>query len=168
MRILVAYGSKYGGTAGLAEMIGRELVELGQHATVRSARAVRGIGDFDAVIVAGGLYAGRWHRDARHLVTRHADELRRVPVWLVASGPLDDSALSGELRPVRQVVRAATRIGARGQVTFGGCLAPDVKGFPAAAMAKNRAGDWRDPVHIKGWTASVVESLEPRDDAGQS
>ena len=64
MHTLVAYGSKRGGTAGLAEMIGEELGSAGVNAAVKPARKVKSIDDFDAVVLAGALYASRWHRDA--------------------------------------------------------------------------------------------------------
>jgi len=159
MRVLIAYGSKRGGTAGLAGMIGEELTAAGLEAVVRPARQVADLEGVDAVVVAGSLYATRWHRDARRFVRRHAAGLRARPVWLVASGPLDDSALEGTIPPVGQLSRAAAAVGARGQVTFGGRLAPDARGFPARAMAKKRAGDWRDRGHIRRWTDGVVVEL---------
>jgi hypothetical protein len=33
------------------------------------------------------------------------------------------------------------------------------QGFPASAMAKTHAGDWRDPERIRGWAAEVA--MEP-------
>ena len=159
MRILIAHGSKRGGTAGLAEMIGAAFDALGFETAVRPAGEVRGLGDVDAVVIAGALYANRWHRDARRLVRRKAAALRDLPVWLVASGPLDDSAATGELLPAPQLSRAAESIGARGTVVFGGRLAPDAKGFPAAAMARKGAGDWRDPEHVRRWVAGVAAEL---------
>ena len=59
MRVLVVYGSKMGGTAGLADMIGRGLAETGIEPVVRPAAQVRELGEADAVIVAGALYATR-------------------------------------------------------------------------------------------------------------
>jgi hypothetical protein len=58
MRVLVDFGSKRGGTARLAAMFG-------------------------AGIVAGALYANRWHRDARRFVRHNSDALRELPVLLV-------------------------------------------------------------------------------------
>jgi len=158
MHVLVVYGSKRGGTAGLAEMIGDALIAEGLLAYVRAAQKCAPDG-YDAVIVAGALYASRWHRDARRFVRRNADALRDLPVWLVASGPLDDSARNGQKPPVRQVAKLIERIGARGEATFGGRLEPDAKGFPANAMAKKSSGDWRDPDHIKEFAAGVARSL---------
>jgi menaquinone-dependent protoporphyrinogen oxidase len=59
------------------------------------------------------------------------------------------------------------RIGARGHVTFGGRLAADAKGFPASAMAKTHAGDWRDPDRIRGWAAEVAMELMSLDLPGR-
>ena len=159
MRVLIAYGSKRGGTAGLATMIGDDLTDAGFDTVVKPAREVKAIDDFDAVVVAGALYASRWHRDARRFVRRHAAALQEKPVWFVSSGPLDDSAAQGDIPPIKQVAAAMSKIGARGQTTFGGRLEADAKGFPASAMAKKNAGDWRDPSHVHRWTSGVAANL---------
>jgi len=158
-RILIAFGSKRGGTAGLATMIGDALAEAGAEVTVSPARHVHGLADFDAAIIAGALYANRWHRDARRFVQRNAEALRKLPVWLVSTGPLDDTAAHRDIEPTRQVQKLITIAGARGHATFGGRLSPDAKGFPASVMAKTKAGDWRDPSHVRRWVGSVVEQL---------
>jgi menaquinone-dependent protoporphyrinogen oxidase len=159
VQVLIAYGSKRGGTAGLAEMIGDELTAAGLETVVKPARDVRSLDGFHAVVIAGALYATRWHRDARHFVRRHAGELRGRAVWLVSSGPLDDSAVTGAIPPVRHVAKVMTKIGARGQVTFGGRLESTAKGFPASAMAKKSAGDWRDRAQVHTWAAEVASQL---------
>jgi menaquinone-dependent protoporphyrinogen oxidase len=159
MRVLVAFASKRGGTAGLAEMIADALRSEDRAVLSEPAAAVESVDSYDAVIVAGALYMHRWHRDARRFVRRHADELRNRPVWFVSSGPLDGSARQSELPPVPQVARLMTRVGAQGHVTFGGFLAPDAGGFPAKAMAKKNAGDWRDRDHVREWADGVIVSL---------
>lgn len=159
MRVLVAFGSKRGGTAGLADMIADALEQAGVEAIVRPANNVDDLTDVDAVIVAGALYANRWHRDARRFVKRNATALRRLPVWLVSSGPLDDSAERRDIPPTAQVRKLATAVGARGHITFGGRLEPDAKGFPASAMAKHNAGDWRSPGHVSRWVDTVASQL---------
>jgi menaquinone-dependent protoporphyrinogen oxidase len=165
-RVLVAFGSKRGGTAGLAAMIGDALGEAGCEATVSPADRVHDPSGFDAVIVAGALYANRWHRDAGRFVRRNAKALRDLPVWLVSTGPLDDTATQREIEPTRQVQRLLSRINARGHATFGGRLNRDARGFPASAMAKTRAGDWRDAEHVHRWVSSVVDQLQPPRSSG--
>ena len=158
-RILVAFGSKRGGTGGLAGMIGDALTEAGCEVAVVPARNTHELAGFDAVVVAGALYANRWHRDARRFVRRNEEALRRLPVWLVSTGPLDDTATQRDIEPTPQVRKLVARVGARGHATFGGRLSPDAKGFPARAMAKTRAGDWRDVAHVRRWATSIVEQL---------
>jgi menaquinone-dependent protoporphyrinogen oxidase len=159
MRVLVSFGSKRGGTAGLAAMIGDALTAAGCDVVVRSAKDVGDLDGIDAVIVAGAVYAYRWHRDARRFVRRNTPALRELPVWLVSSGPLDDSAEKHDIPPTPQVAKLARRVGARGHVTFGGRLEPDAKGFPASAMAKTKAGDRRSPEHVRRWVTTVVNEL---------
>lgn len=158
-RVLIAFGSKRGGTAGLAAMIGDALAESGYEVTVSPGDRIYDLTGFDAVVVAGALYANRWHRDARRFVRRHAAALRRLPVWIISSGPLDDSAAQRDIPPTRQVRKLVDAVGARGHATFGGRLLPDAKGFPASAMAKTKAGDWRDASHVRRWAQSLHHDL---------
>jgi menaquinone-dependent protoporphyrinogen oxidase len=160
MRVLVAFASRRGGTAGLSHMISDALTEAGCEVILQPARDVREMTGVDAVIVAGPLYAYRWHRDAQRFIHRNTAALQKLPVWLVSSGPLDDSAEDRDIPPTRQLRKLASRVGARGQVTFGGRLAPDAKGFPASAMAKTKAGDWRNPAHVRRWVATVTSELQ--------
>jgi menaquinone-dependent protoporphyrinogen oxidase len=162
MRVLVVYGSKHGGTAGLAEMIGDALGKRGVDVQVRAAREVHEIRHADAVIVGGSLYAFRWHRDARRFVRRHRRELSLLPVFFFSSGPLDDSAAKGDIPPVGGVVKAMSMVEGRGHMTFGGRLEPDVKGFPASAMAKKNSGDWRDPAQVERWVDEILVGLGRR------
>jgi menaquinone-dependent protoporphyrinogen oxidase len=166
MRVLVTYGSKMGGTAGIAELVGQALIDAGFQADVRPVSKVDRIEAYDAVLVGGGLYSGRWQREARRFVKRHSGALRERPVWLFSSGPLNGSAAE-EIPPVPQVQELLGRIGARGHVTFGGRLPADAKGFPASAMAKTRAGDWRDPSQIRAWAAEVAAELVSLDPPGR-
>lgn len=159
MRVLVAYGSKRGGTAGLARAIASALETHGIHADAREAGAAGSPDAYDAVIVAGAVYMNRWHRQARRFVRRETTALRGCPVWLVSSGPLDDSAHDGEVPPVAQVAKLIERIGACGHATFGGRLDPDAKGFPASVMAKIAAGDWRNADHVGRFAATVAADL---------
>jgi menaquinone-dependent protoporphyrinogen oxidase len=158
MRVLVAYGSKMGGTTGIAQLVGDALADAGFQADVRPATQVADLSPYDAVIIGGALYSGHWHRGARRFVKRHTGTLRERPVWLSSSGPLNGSAAE-EIPPVPQVQELLARIGARGHVTFGGRLPANATGFPASAMAKTHAGDWRDPERVRGWAAEVAMKL---------
>lgn len=159
MRILVTWGSKLGGTEGIARMIGETLEKEGLEVLVLPANEAMKTTRFDAAIIGGALYANRWHAAARRFVNRREDDLREVPVWFFSSGPLDDSAEKAEIPPPSQVQSLMERVGALGHITFGGRLPPDARGFPARAMAKEHAGDWRKPEQIRAWATKIAEAL---------
>lgn len=161
MRVLITWGSKRGGTEGIARMLGDafraqgidvDLVPAAQSSRVSWEK-------IDAVIVGGALYANRWHGAARRFVGRHRAKLRQRPVWFFSSGPLDDSAAEGAIPPAPRVEALMERVGAQGHVTFGGRLTPDARGFPASAMAKEHAGDWRRPETIRAWAEEIAAAL---------
>jgi menaquinone-dependent protoporphyrinogen oxidase len=160
MRVLVAFGSKRGGTAGLADLIAEAFTSRGVATDVQPAAAVGSLDGYDAVVVAGALYANRWHRDAVRFVRRNANALRERKVWFASSGPLDDTAREGDIPPVHQVQKLMHTVGVRGHITFGGRLAADADGFIAKRMAKKLAGDWRDPEHVRNWVDTIVTELE--------
>jgi menaquinone-dependent protoporphyrinogen oxidase len=161
MKALVIYGSKRGGTAGLAAMIGGAFQDEGWTAEVRDARMDQPVTDADLVILGGALYMNRWHKDARDFARRHRSVLRTMPVWLFSSGPLDDSARPGDLAPVSGVQAVAADLEAHGHMTFGGRLEHDAKGFIAHRMAKKLAGDWRDPEHVAEWVYQIIHEYVP-------
>ena len=160
MSVLVTYGSKRGGTKGLAEMVATDLREEGLQVDLIPPRRVKRLDEYEAVVVGGALYASRWHRAAKRFVKRHTGELRERPVFFFSSGPLEDSATKKDIPPVEGVQALMARVGARGHITFGGRLSPDAKGFPASAMAKNRAGDWRDPAQVQAWVRSIAAIIQ--------
>lgn len=159
MKLLVTYGSKRGGTEGIARMLGDAFAAHGIQTDVRPARRVHGLEGYDAVVVGGSLYGNFWHRDARRFVRKHAEELKQLPVWFFSSGPLDDSATKQEIPPVKQVVGLMERVGANGHQTFGGVMEENPKGFFARKLAKEHAGDWRDPSHIRRWAETISAAV---------
>ncbi len=159
MRALVTYGSKMGGTRGLAEWLADELNADGVATDVLPADEARDLDDYDAVVVGGSLYAFRWHKDARRFVKRNAKALQGKAVWFFSSGPLDDSAADHEIAPIRGVSALMHRVDARGHHTFGGRLPADAKGFPAASMARDHAGDWRDRGQVEAWADEIAHEL---------
>lgn len=167
MRVLIAWGSKRGGTEGIARALGDALTEQGFEVTLCPAHAVRILrSHYDAAIIGGALYSRRWQRDARRAITRNVAALRSMPVWFFSSGPLDDTADHAELPPTPLVAALMKRVGAQGHRTFGGRLTPDAKGFPASAMAKQRSGDWRNFDRVRAWALELARALPLAKPAG--
>jgi len=158
--VLVAYGTKNGSTARIAEAIAEVLRKEGLTAEALPAGSVASVTSYDAVVLGSGLYAGRWHRDARSFARRHRHALAERPLWLFSSGPLDASASERDIPPVPGVKRAMVRLDAREHVTFGGCLEEGAKGFIARKIVSSgKGGDFRDFTAIEEWAARIAHGL---------
>jgi menaquinone-dependent protoporphyrinogen oxidase len=68
--------------------VAARLRELGREVDVGPAAEVGTLQPYGAVVGGGALYAGRWHRDARHFLAKHRDELKHIPIAVFATGPL--------------------------------------------------------------------------------
>ncbi|MGW1957864.1 flavodoxin domain-containing protein [Streptomyces sp. NPDC001920] len=158
--VLVAYGSTNGSTAEIAEAVGEVLRKEGLTAEVRPAQSVASLASYDAVVVGGGLYAGRWQKDARRFVRHHRRELVERPLWLFSSGPLDASASERDIPPAPGVKKAMDRLDAREHITFGGCLREGAKGWVARMIIrKGQGGDFRDFTQIEEWAGRIGREL---------
>jgi menaquinone-dependent protoporphyrinogen oxidase len=155
--ILVAYASRYGATCEVAEAIGVALREHGLAVDVRPAADVDDISAYGGVVLGGGIYIGRWHRDARGFARHFEEELRRRPVAIFALGPVtdkpEDHAASRD-----QLERNLTRLPVEpfAVAVFGGAFDPAKAVFPFNHMA---AADVRDWDAIRAWAEGIVEEL---------
>ena len=160
--VLVAYGSKMGGTAGIAERIAETLRGRGHQVTLAAAGEAPKDRAWDAVVLGSGLYTGHWRREAVDLLKHLARSPQKAGrVWLFHSGPLGDEH-ADDPEPVPAKVQAlAARLGAEEVVTFGGRFrAEDAAGFIAKAMAKgNVLGDWRRLDHAEAWANVIAGEL---------
>jgi menaquinone-dependent protoporphyrinogen oxidase len=159
-KVLVAYGTKMGGTAGIAERVAEVLRGRGHDVTLSPAGKVPRKARFDAAVVGSGLYAGRWRGDAVRLLKRLARGEAGPRVWLFHSGPLGDEHAGDPMPLPPKVRKAAERLEAADVVTFGGRLDPETAGAIGKAMARNgMAGDWRQLDQAAAWGSAIADEL---------
>ncbi|MGW3944387.1 flavodoxin domain-containing protein [Streptomyces phaeochromogenes] len=158
--VLVAYGTTNGSTAEIAEAVAKVLREDGLTVDVLPARSVASVASYEAVVVGGSVYAGRWQKDARRFLRHHRRALAGRPLWMFSSGPLDASASERDIPPVPGVKRAMVRLDAKEHVTFGGCLEEGAKGFIARKIiSSGKGGDFRDFTEIEAWAKRIAGEL---------
>lgn len=166
-KVLVAFASKHGSTAEIAQAIGDTLGEVGLVADVRPVREVRSLNEYGAVIVGSVVQVGSWQGDALDFVKRFERDLMVRPTWLFSSGPTGGSpeaealvkqalASPEAVPPPKDVAKRMARIGARGHVTFPGKVGEGVGGIFAKWVPK---GDWRDFDAIKAWARAIGTEL---------
>lgn len=162
MTVLVAYASKHGSTAGIAEAIADALGDHEVKAEAKSVNTVEDLGPYEAVVLGSAVYAGAWMREAVAFVERHAGELSRRPVWLFSSGPLGEDVEDHEEQP-RQMPELRRLIGPKGHRVFYGALDVSALGFAERMIAKAvkaPTGDFRDWEAIRGWAEGIAEELD--------
>lgn len=164
--ILVAYATKYGATAGIAEKIGQVLKEQGLRADILEVESHIDLSQYNAVVLGSGVYAGRWNKGAAKFLRANEKELAKRQVWLFSDGPTDkgktDELLQGwrfpgNLQPI------ADRIHPRDIKVFKGVLDPEKLGFFSSWIikkAKVPTGDFRDWDEIISWANGIADSLK--------
>jgi menaquinone-dependent protoporphyrinogen oxidase len=166
-RALVAYGTKAGATAGIAEEIGEVLRHRGISTDVLPADRVRSVDEYGIVVVGGGMYVGRWHGDAVKFLKRFADALQDREVWLFGDGPTGGTPgaeaklaeLLAQQPPAPGNARKlAERVTTHRFRTFGGAVDPETGGFFARYIPK---GDWRDHDAIRAWADLIADQVQP-------
>lgn len=93
-KVLVVYGSRHGGTRGIAERIGDVLRTEGLEAVVAAADSAWDVHAADAFVIGSGVYMGGWLNEPLDFMRRHQDALAARPTWLFSSGPLLGSTKS--------------------------------------------------------------------------
>lgn len=160
-RVLVAYASRYGGTAEIAQAIAEAMRAEGLDAEAREAATVTDLVGYRAAVVGSGVYMGRWAAEARKIVKQHRAELRAMPTWLFCSGPTGGSP-EGDTAVAKAgpgVVDPSMRrldVDARGYATFAGRSGEDMGGPFGRFVPK---GDWRDFDQIAAWAREIAGAL---------
>ncbi len=95
-QVLVAYGTRYGSTREVAEAVAATLEEQGIDTDVKTAREVRSLDGYDAVVLGTPLYMGALHKDVRALLEKNRAALEHTPFALFALGPIKaDDGIDG-------------------------------------------------------------------------
>ncbi|HET7485531.1 MAG TPA: flavodoxin domain-containing protein [Solirubrobacterales bacterium] len=164
MKMLVAYASKRGSTAEIAEAISGVLRRDGISVDCEAVGDVKSVDPYDAVILGSAVYIKRWRGDAKHFLRQHRRALAQRPFWVFSSGPAGDPA---EDRPEwaepASIVEKVERLGGRGHVVFGGRLPVEPHGPIEKAMVQNTPAEYRDRRdwdEIRAWATSIAAELK--------
>ncbi len=164
-RILVAYATKYGATAGIAEKIGQVLREAGLTVDVKPADEAGNPAAYQAVVLGSAVYIGRWRKEATRFLQANEKALAERPVWLFNSGPLgegDPAELAGEFGFPKGLRPLADRIRPRDIAIFHGAVDLDKLNPLERWMFKNTKsaiGDFRDWNAITAWATAIAATL---------
>ncbi len=160
-RVLIAYASKRGSTAEIADAVARTIRDGGHIIDCRPADGVTNLGPYDAVVLGSAVYMKRWRGDAKHFVRKHSHELAQTPFWVFSSGPVGDPAKDAEpswYEPPRLIERTEA-LGLRGHTVFGGRMPTDPKGPLERSMVEKTPPEFRDRRNweeIRQWAQDIA------------
>jgi menaquinone-dependent protoporphyrinogen oxidase len=164
--VLIAYATKYGATAEIAEKIGQVLREAGLQADVRPADRAGDLSPYGAVVLGSAVYAGQWRKEATTFLEANEAELARRPVWIFSSGPTgegDPVELMKGWRLPEALQPVVDRIQPRDIAFFHGVLDMDKLNLAEKLIVKALkapAGDFRDWQAITAWAAAIAAALK--------
>ena len=160
-KALVAYASKRGSTAEIAEAVAMTLREAKLSVDCVPVDQVGDLAPYDAVVLGSAVYMKRWRGDAKHFLRKHGKALASLPFWVFSSGPVGDPADDDPdwLEPPR-ILGQVEELGVRDHVVFGGTLPDEGGGF----MAKSMARAWRPSTA----TGATGRRFEPGRSASQT
>jgi menaquinone-dependent protoporphyrinogen oxidase len=159
--VLVAYASKRGSTAEIADAIADALRQSGLNVDCKPADEVGSLDPYDAVVLGSAVYMKRWRGDAKHFLR---DELSRLPFWVFSSGPVGDPGKAPDpswLEPLR-IIGRAQQLGVRDHVVFGGRVPTEPRGSIERSMLKNTPEQYRDRRdwhEIRAWAGRIASEL---------
>lgn len=165
MTVLVAYSSKRGSTAEIAETVAATLRREGLGVCLKPVDSLDSLDGFDAVVLGSAVYMKRWRGDAKHFLKKHRKALRQMPFWVFSSGPVGDPANDNpEWMEPPKLAEKVEEMGGRAHVVFGGCVPAEPKGFMERAMAEGvpkQYRDRRDWDEIRDWAHQIATELTP-------
>jgi menaquinone-dependent protoporphyrinogen oxidase len=158
-RILVAYATKKGSTAEIAQAIAKEMQAAGHTADAVEIAKVISLQAYDAVVFGGPVYIGRIDSSVGKFVKRHYADLAKVPVagFVVCLAAavndregmaLAQKALHAALAPLQPVA----------ETIFAGRLDPEkLSWFQRwiTKTVKSPVGDFRDWTAIAAWAKGL-------------
>lgn len=161
MHVLVTTASKHGATTGIGEAIAATLERNGHTVETRAAGHVQSIEQFDAIVIGGAVYAGRWVKDAHRFVDRFESELAGRPLWLFSSGPTGTPPKPDPVDVV-DLDDVIERLQPKQTVVFAGRLDAGLLSFAERAIiraVRAEEGDFRDWDAIRSWAESIAAEL---------
>jgi menaquinone-dependent protoporphyrinogen oxidase len=165
--ILIAYASKYGSTAEIAEKIGEILRKGNLEVSILAAHEVRDVSSYEAVILGSGVYAGHWLKDAVIFLELNEKVLATKPVWIFSSGPTGEGEptqiMHGWRFPEAQQ-SIISHIKPREIRLFHGKIDPHELHLGDNLIVKAvraKVGDFRDWEIISTWAKQIATALQP-------
>ena len=158
-RILVAYASRKGSTAGIAQAIGKELTSEGYAVDVNEMKSITSLAGYNAVVIGAPVYTGKVTGDVAAFVTANKDGLSRLPVAGFVTGIAPVYPKTGDVKGFTdQLITALAPIRPVVVTMFAGTLDAEKMNFverSLTSLMKVPTSDFRDWDAIRAWARKL-------------
>jgi menaquinone-dependent protoporphyrinogen oxidase len=167
-KILVVYASRAGSTQGVAEAIGKTLVENGAQVDVLSMQAVQDLSAYRAVVAGSAIQGGQWLPEAMQFMRTHRAALTQKPfaaflVCMTLAMPKGDyrEHVATWLEPVRALVKPVSEGLFAGALDIGKVpsFGDKLKFRLSVILGVWAEGDHRDWNAIRAWATELKPLL---------
>jgi menaquinone-dependent protoporphyrinogen oxidase len=168
-RILVAYASALGSTAGVAEAIGKTLTESGAQVDVCPVQNVTNLDQYSAVVLGSAIRSKKWLPEATTFLQTHRAELALKPfaaflvcMTMTMENEKIQQAVADWLQPVRGLVKPVSEGYFAGVLDISkiSSFMDRLKFRISVLLGVWSEGDHRDWTAIRTWALNLAPKLQ--------
>ncbi len=172
-KILIAYSSQFGTTGEVAEAIGEVLCQSGATVETKWVENVKGLNNYDAVIIGSAIQYDRWMPEATEFVTANQKILSKLPVaYFITCLVLSKRTAKAEQKALaysRKLISLVSDVKPISVGHFAGVLDYSKMSFFFRLIARGimtmigvKEGDYRDWDAISSWAKGIHFKLLSR------
>jgi len=161
-KILVAYATRCGSTAEIAEALGRDIQSRGYSPEIMPVAKVSDVSAYQAVLLGSAVREGNWLPEAKGFVNHHQREIQNVPnaFFTVHMRNLGDDEKSRNgrlayLKPIHKLVQPDIEVFFAGRMNFSRLSFGDRL---LCKVIGSKSVDLRNWPAIHAWGANVFKS----------
>lgn len=162
--MLVAYASRAGSTAEVAEVIGQVLREHGSEVDVRPVQEVRSLAGYHAVVLGSAIWMAKPLPEALRFAAAQRQTLTHLPIAYFAlceilrvETPANRDRARRFLEPLREIAEPVSLEVFAGKKDYSS-VHPLVR-WMMINVLRSPEGDWRDWAQIRAWAAGLAPWL---------
>jgi menaquinone-dependent protoporphyrinogen oxidase len=163
-KILVAYGSRAGSTAEIADVIGKTLAAGGAVVDVKSVKDVQDIKIYQAIVLGSAIRKGQVLPEVTDFVQAHKTELKKLPVaYFIVCMTLKENTeekrkiANAYLDPLRTMINPVATGFFAGKMDYSSL--DFISKVIVKYFVKTPEGDYRDWTFIKSWATHLLPKL---------
>jgi menaquinone-dependent protoporphyrinogen oxidase len=170
MKVLVAFATGHGATAGIAQFIRDALREKGLDVVAENVSDVQSVTGYDAFVIGSPIYANMWRTEFSQFLGRFAADLKAKPSFMFISciRVLEEDG-PAYVQKEYLYWPMLEKAGIRQVEVFGGRLDLKTTNFDerwalaarwdSETLPDMRNGDFRDWTAIRAWTEGIAAQL---------